>query len=98
MPLETKPCPECGGQAKKFDCGYTTFDPTWVECQNCHLRSDGGITAWNDMVTALTSKRVIAKSKRRLSDALARMYTEEQLWNILKGRTLDGERSVRSYG
>lgn len=96
MNQKIKPCSECGGEAKLHDCGYSTFNPHWVQCSECGLKSAGDIKDWNDMITALKSKRVPSKEKRRLSDALARILTADELWNLLKGRSADGRTETRS--
>ena len=94
--MNLRKCPLCNNEPVEKDCGYTTFNPRWVECQ-CGLKSEGTPNDWNVMVSALESSRTPSKAKRKLSDALARILTEDQLWNLLKGYEPNGQRKIRSF-
>ena len=49
-----RPCSACGNTEPTIkDCGYTTFNPYWVECSECDYKTessygrDSAIANWN---------------------------------------------------
>jgi hypothetical protein len=87
MKIYTKPrepCPKCGKKdAVQRDCGYTTFNPVWVECP-CGYRLDGFASNWDRIIRAMRSKAKISKRKQELSNAIARLLTIEELEKLVR--------------
>lgn len=57
MLKRTKKCPLCGStKYEKRDCGYSSFNPAWFECNGCGFKvglafsdkSDVRADSWND--------------------------------------------------
>ena len=79
-----EPCPKCGKkEAVEKDCGYTTFNPVWVECP-CGYQLKGTADNWDRIIRAGKSKAKISKRKQELANTLARLMTIEELEELVK--------------
>ena len=77
-------CPKCGKkEAVEKDCGYSAFNPVWVECP-CGYRLDGTMSNWNRVVKAMNSTEEIPKRRQKLADTLARLLTIKELEELIE--------------
>lgn len=83
-PKPKEPCPKCGKkEAVQKDCGYTTFNPVWVEC-TCGYSLDGTVGNWDRIARAMRSKAKLPKRKQELANTLARLMTTADLEELVK--------------
>lgn len=68
------PCPECGGEVRVTDCGYTTFNVGSAECLSCGSKVK--LPSPNDREDAICLWNVYAKSK---SDQALRAELDKRL-------------------
>lgn len=93
---EHRPCPKCKkGEPVRKDCGYTSFNPVWCECSNdrCDWRVEGTYRYWNEAADAINRKGRISKSRQSWGITVARLFSEEQLLNLVRTGSLDGKKT-----
>lgn len=89
------PCPTCGGKKFKIDnCGYSSFDCSWVECEGCGHRVDAqgssAVGRWNEEAEDIkdTEKRGVQWVRVRLPKTHG---GEDQKTLLIAGGKIIGE-------
>jgi hypothetical protein len=76
-----KNCPICAGtKTEKKSCGYTTFDPTWIECTTCEFRV--GIYYTKDFIQASNWNNGVDKAQAILAHGSMMTRRDRQLIDI----------------